>query len=94
MVNIRRLVIDILKPHDPKIVDFTQQIAEIEGIEGVNASLIEVDEKVRNLKITVEGNIDEQKLRDKIKDLGGSVHSVDEVAVGEKLVEESKTLQD
>lgn len=94
MVEIRRLVLDVLKPHDPRIVEFTTELAEMQGIEGVNTSLIEVDEKVRNLKVTVEGEINEQKIREKIDEIGGSVHSIDEVAAGEKLVEESKTLQD
>jgi hypothetical protein len=94
MTKINRLVLDVLKPKEPKIVDFTTSISEMEGIEGVNTTLIEVDEKVRNLKVTVEGEINEEKVRQKIDDLGGSVHSVDEVAAGEKLVEESSTLQD
>lgn len=94
MTRIHRLVLDILKPKDPKIIDFTENLAEVEGVEGVNTSLIEVDEKVRNLKVTVEGRIDEPEIREKIQEQGGSIHSIDEVAAGEKLVEESSTLQD
>ncbi|MFB6242130.1 MAG: DUF211 domain-containing protein [Candidatus Nanosalina sp.] len=94
MSEIQRLVLDVLKPHDPKIVDFTTRLAELEGVEGVNTALIEVDEKVRNLKVTLEGEIDEDRVRERIEEMGGSVHSIDEVAAGDKLVEESKTLQD
>ena len=94
MTQIRRLVLDVLKPREPEMTEFTEEISEMECVDGINSSLIEVDEKVRNVKVTVEGEIDEQKLRDKIEDIGASIHSIDEVAAGEKLVEESKTLQD
>ncbi|MFB6116139.1 MAG: DUF211 domain-containing protein [Candidatus Nanosalina sp.] len=93
-MEIKRLVLDVLKPREPQIVDFTKEIAGMEGVKGANTALIEVDEKVRNLKVTIEGSIDEEKVREKIEEIGASVHSIDEVAAGEKLVEESKTLQD
>lgn len=94
MTQIQRLVLDVLKPEEPEITDFTKQLAEIDGVEGVNTALIEVDEKVRNLKITMEGDIDADYVKEKVEGIGASVHSVDEVAAGKKLVEESKTLQD
>mgnify|MGYP002761228987 FL=1 len=94
MTQIRRLVLDVLKPREPEMIEFTEEISEMECVDGINSSLIEVDEKVRNVKVTVEGEIDEQNIRDKIEDIGASIHSIDEVAAGEKLVEESKTLQD
>ena len=94
MTQIRRLVLDVLKPREPEMTEFTEEISEMECVDGINSSLIEVDEKVRNVKVTVEGEIDEQNIKDKIEDIGASIHSIDEVAAGEKLVEESKTLQD
>ncbi len=50
MANIRRLVLDVLKPHSPNLVDLATQIADIEGIVGVDISLIEMDQKVENVK--------------------------------------------
>lgn len=47
MTSIRRLVLDILKPHEPSMVEITKQISEVDGVEGVNSSLIEVDEDVK-----------------------------------------------
>lgn len=94
MAIIRRLVLDILKPHEPHVTAFTEELAAMDCVDGVNSSLIEVDEKVRNLKVTIEGEIDEQDVRDKVEEIGASIHSIDEVAAGTKLVEESKTLQD
>ena len=95
MAPVRRLVLDLMKPYDPPTVDFAQAVADEAGIHGVNAMLIEVDEKVENLKMTIEGeDIDIDTVTDIIEGLGGSVHSVDEVVCGELLIEESRTSQD
>lgn len=94
MTKIRRLVLDILKPHKPPIVELTKEIAEIQGVEGVNSSLIEVDEEVKNVKITIQGRFDEKPVRETVEDAAGSIHSIDEVAVGEKLIDKVKTPQD
>lgn len=88
------MVLDILKPHLPSIVEISQKLSEIDGIEGVNSSLIEVDEEVKNIKITIEGSFDEESVRDVIEDEAGSIHSIDEIAVGERLVDKVKTPQD
>lgn len=94
MSKIRRLVLDILKPHQPSIVEISQELSEVDGVEGVNCSLIEVDEEVKNIKITLEGSFNEQPVRDVIENEAGSIHSIDEVAVGERLVDKVKTPQD
>lgn len=92
---IRRIVLDVLKPHDPSMVEFATEVSETDGVEGVNAILLEVDEKVDNVKVTAVGeDIDYDRVREKIDGLGASVHSVDEIVCGEKIVEESKTPQD
>jgi len=94
MAKIQRMVLDVLKPHEPPMLDFTQALAELEFVEGVNISLVEVDEKVRNIKITVEGNIDFEEVKEVIQEEGGSIHSVDQVVAGEELVEQINTPQD
>lgn len=94
MTKIRRLVLDILKPHNPPIIELTKDISEIKGVEGVNSSLIEVDEEVKNIKITIQGRFEEQPVRETVEDAAGSIHSIDEVAVGEKLIDKVKTPQD
>lgn len=85
---------DVLKPHQPSIVELTRQLADLDGVEGVNSSLIEVDEEVKNVKLTIEGDIPEQKVRDLIDGSGASIHSIDEVAAGERLVDKINTPQD
>jgi hypothetical protein len=91
----RRAVLDVLKPHDPGMVEFSRRTSEIEGVEGVNAVLVENDEDVENIKLTVEGDgFDLSGVRQEIEELGGSIHSVDEAVFGEKTVEQSSTPQD
>jgi len=93
MAPIKRVVIDILKPYEPTTVEFAQEIADLSGVKGVNATLIETDHQVQNLKLTVEGkSIDYEALRTKVEDLGGTVHSVDQIVCGE-MVEEIETPQ-
>lgn len=89
------MVLDTLKPHEPSSVEFAEHVADCPGVGGVNAMLVESDRDVDTLKLTVEGDdVDYDAVTDAIQDLGGSVHSVDEVACGDRLVEESATSQD
>ena len=95
MVTVRRLVIDVLKPHDPPLLRFTGRLSETDGVEGVNATLIELDQEVQNVKVTLEGpDLDFEAIEATVEGLGGTVHSVDEVACGEYVVEHRRTLQD
>lgn len=95
MSKIRRMVLDIMKPHEPSIIDFATEISELEGVEGSNASVIEIDRAVENIKITIEGShVQFEEVKEVIQELGGSVHSVDQIICGEHVVEEIKTPQD
>jgi len=91
----RRLVLDVLKPHKPSMTAFASEIASVATVEAVNVALVETDDKVQNIKLTVEGDdVDTEDIESEVKGLGGSVHSVDEVAVGERIVEERPTPQE
>lgn len=95
MVPIRRLVLDVLKPHEPTTLVFAQQVGEAEGVASVNATLVELDKEVLNVKLTIEGEaIEYEDVESIIRDTGGSIHSVDQVACGEYIVEDSPTPQD
>lgn len=85
---------DVLKPHKPGIVELTDELAELDGVEGVNSSLIEVDEDVKNVKVTLEGEVDVEEVRSLIDGNGASIHSIDEVAAGDHLVDKVRTPQD
>ena len=95
MNNIRRLVLDVLKPHEPSIIDLAQQLSNLEGIDGANISIYEIDRKVENAKVTVQGNniLYDEVLR-VIQDNGGAVHSIDEAVAGTIILDDVPTLQD
>ncbi|MEM0022002.1 MAG: DUF211 domain-containing protein [Archaeoglobaceae archaeon] len=95
MSGIRRLVLDVLKPHEPSTTYFALKLSELEGIEGVNITLQEVDQETESVKITLVGmNLDYEEIKSTIEALGGVVHSIDEVVAGKKIVESVKTEQD
>ncbi|MCJ7478789.1 MAG: DUF211 domain-containing protein [Candidatus Nanohaloarchaeota archaeon QJJ-7] len=95
MAPIRRIVLDVLKPHEPSMLELAERLADTDGVDGTNATMVEIDEEVENVKVTATGDdIDYDAVKREVGDMGGSVHSIDEIVCGEKLVEESKTPQD
>jgi hypothetical protein len=93
--KVRRLVLDVLKPHQPTMLTLADKLGDIEGIKGVDIALFEIDNKVENIKITLEGDdIDYQEVQEVIQDSGGSIHSIDKVSTGKELIEEAETPQD
>lgn len=95
MGNLRRLILDVLKPLDPSIVDLAQQLAELEGVDGVNISIYEIDRRVENAKVTIEGkNLNYEDIIEIIRQNGGAVHSIDGVGAGQILIEDVLTPQD
>jgi len=92
---IRRLVLDVLKPHNPSVVELSEVLSELEGVDGVNIIIYEIDQQVDNAKIIIAGNrIDFESVKKKLEEMGATIHSVDEVAAGKITVEEVKTPQD
>jgi len=90
-----RIVLDILKPHEPTIPYFAKFISEVNGVDGVNVTLMEIDKETENIKVTIQGNdLNYDEITEAIEQYGGSIHSVDEVVAGRKLVEEVTTPQD
>jgi len=93
--DIKRLVLDVLKPHNPSIIDVCNKLADLKGISGVNCTLDEVDQETESIKITMEGHaIDFEAVQSTIIEVGAVIHSVDNVVSGKKLVDEVKTPQD
>jgi len=92
---IRRLVLDVLKPHNPSVVELSEALSHLEGVEGVNIIIYEIDQQVENAKVILAGSsIDFESIKKKLEEMGSTIHSVDEVAAGKRIVEEVKTPQD
>jgi hypothetical protein len=95
MSQIKRLVLDVLKPHEPTIIELANDLGDVDNVDGVNLSLYEVDQQTENVKITIEGtDINYNVVTHIIENLGGVIHSVDEIVAGKKIVEEEETLHD
>lgn len=82
MVSVKKIVLDVLKPHHPNALEFSRLIAEVGPDYRVHLTVSEVDEKTETLQIIVEGNaIDFDAVEATINSLGGSLHSIDQVEV-------------
>jgi len=92
---IRRLILDVLKPHKPNVIEVSEALSHLEGVEGVNIIINEIDQQVENAKIIIAGNpLNFEDIKSKLKELGATIHSIDEVAAGKRIVEEVMTPQD
>lgn len=95
MSEIKRLVLDVLKPHNPSIVELSKRLSNVNGVVGVNCTLDEVDQDTESIKITIEGpSVSFTKVEKTIREFGAVIHSVDSVSAGKKIVEEVETPQD
>lgn len=82
MVSIKRIVLDVLKPHQPNALEFTLALASAGADYCVRLTVIEMDENTETLQIEVSGNaIDFEAVQSVISEMGGSLHSIDEVEV-------------
>ncbi len=95
MSKIRLLVLDVLKPHEPSILKLSSSISDLKDIEGVDISVYEIDSKVENVKITIQGqNLNFVKIKEIIDESGATIHSIDKVSSGTILIKEASTHQD
>jgi len=86
MARVRQIVVDVLKPHDPPLVEFTQRVADVDGVDGVRATVLEIDREVQNVELTVEGQrLAVDAVEAAVDSQGGTVHSVDAVACGDRV---------
>ena len=82
MVSVKKIVLDVLKPHQPNALDFSLAIAEVGADYRVRLTVLEVDENTETLQIVVEGeSVDFEIVHSTISNMGGSLHSIDEVEV-------------
>lgn len=92
---VRRLVIDVLIPHEPSEITYAEKISELEKTEGVTIHVLEVDERTKTIEMTIEGeDLSFEAIKKVIEELGGSVHSIDWVSAGVKIVESKAVEQE
>jgi hypothetical protein len=81
MTRVKRLVLDVLKSHQPNVLEFSQVLAE-QGVQRVQVTVLEMDDKTETLQVEITGeDIDFSRVQAAIGDFGASLHSIDEVEV-------------
>ncbi|ABP96077.1 MULTISPECIES: DUF211 domain-containing protein [Metallosphaera] len=88
-MTIRRIVLDVLKPiRGSSIVDLAERLDNLEGVDGVNISVSDMDVETMGLMVVVEGeDVDFKEVQNILEEEGCAIHSIDEVASGKRLVE-------
>lgn len=83
---IKKIILDVLKPQNPTIIEFSQELVKIPGVKSIEVTNVELDREVEKIKLIIVGKISNFSLvRKVIENLGASIHSIDGI-----LVEKSK----
>ncbi len=87
--GIRRIILDVLKPHTPRLTDLAKMINADPKVIGVNLSVKEVDANTESITVTLEGDeLDFDSIKTILEAAGAVVHSIDQVVAGKRFVEE------
>jgi hypothetical protein len=87
--GIRRIVLDVLKPHSPRLTDLALMLSRDERVNGLNISLKEVDQNTESITITLEGDdLSYDSIKEVLEQAGAVIHSIDQVVAGRRFVEE------
>ncbi|MGM0567844.1 MAG: DUF211 domain-containing protein [Elusimicrobiota bacterium] len=79
-VKLKFVELDVLKSQEPGIEKYARKLNSLENIETVSITVIEVDARTETLQISIKGkDINLSAVKQQIKSLGGTVHSVDKV---------------
>jgi hypothetical protein len=82
MVYVRRVVLDVLKPHQPNALEFSRTLAGVGDGYRVRLTVVEMDEKTETLELEVEADsINLEAIESAISSMGASLHSIDQVEV-------------
>ncbi|NHI83000.1 MAG: hypothetical protein EAX95_02865 [Candidatus Thorarchaeota archaeon] len=87
--GIRRIVLDVLKPHTPRLTDLALMLTRDERVNGVNVTVKEVDANTESITITLEGDdLQFESIKEILQQAGAVIHSIDQVVAGKRFVEE------
>ena len=88
-MNVRRLVLHVDKAiARPGLLDLAEAAEAVSGVEAVNITVEEIDIETVGMDITIEGDsIDVPGVMAAIEKAGAAVHSIDELAVGSRIIE-------
>ena len=90
MGKVRLIVLDVMKPHQPNILHLSQLLSDLDGIDGCDIVVYEIDSKVENVKITLQGEeIEYDVVQKTVESVGATIHSIDKVTSGVCLLAKS-----
>ncbi len=81
-LKIRHVVLDVLKPHIPRLSEFAVYLAGLHGVSKVDISVVEMDQRTESLRVIIDGaDIDFEELREKMLGYDAVIQSLDRVVV-------------
>ena len=82
MTQIREIELDVLKPHLPNVLEFSEAIASLGPDYEVFMDVVQMDEKTETLIVVIKGHsLDYPCIEETIRNFGGSIHSIDKCHV-------------
>jgi uncharacterized protein len=82
MPSLKRIVLDVLKPHHPNALDLATAIASLAADYRVSVTITAVDEKTESAEVIIEGEaLDFSAINGVIGSMGSTIHSIDVVEV-------------
>ena len=88
-MNIKRLVLDVDKAlARPSVLEIADVLSKCPGVEDLNITVTEIDAQTVGMDVTIEGQqLDYERVVESIESTGAVVHSVDQVACGQRIIE-------
>ncbi|WP_444823186.1 DUF211 domain-containing protein [Vulcanisaeta sp. JCM 14467] len=81
-------MLDVDIPSSVSTVELANRLGRVSGVKAVNVTVTDTDVEVLGLVIVIEGDdINYDDARRVIEDLGGAIRSIDQVIVGEYILE-------
>lgn len=82
MIRVTKIVLDVLKPHQPNSLRFAQAIAGVGDDHRVSLTVVEVDEHTETVQMSIAAPaVDFDAVEAAVRDMGASIHSIDQVEV-------------
>jgi hypothetical protein len=87
-MRIKRLVLDVDKGiGSPSVLELARAIGSVESVDAFNITVTEIDLETVGMDVAVEGvDVDYEALLRAIERAGAVVHSIDELAAGDRIV--------
>ncbi len=71
----------------PSLIEIAAAIDGCRGVEAVNITVEEIDIETVGMNVTIEGdNMDFDEITKAIESTGAVVHSLDEIAIGDRII--------